>query len=70
MEHDEVLVQKVQRELDDWMEKCSQAEKRRDQLDFALQRKTEELSEALSDAQVGARMVCWWFWGTCELHWD
>lgn len=52
MEHDEVLVQKVQRELDDWMEKCSQAEKRRDQLDFTLQRKNEELSEALADAQV------------------
>ena len=47
-----MLVQKVQRELDDWMDKCSQAEKRRDQLDFAMQRKSEELAESLADAQV------------------
>ena len=52
MEQDEVLVQKVQRELEDWMEKCGQAEKRRDQLDFTLRRKEEELSEALADAQA------------------
>lgn len=52
MEQDEVLVQKVQRELDDWMEKCSQAEKRRDQLDFTLKRKEEELADALADAQA------------------
>ena len=52
MEQDEVLVQKVQRELDDWMEKCSQAEKRRDQLDFTLKRKEEELLDALADAQA------------------
>ena len=52
MEQDEMLVQKIQRELDDWMEKCSQAEKRRDQLDFTLRRKEEELADSLTDAQA------------------
>jgi chromosome segregation ATPase len=52
MEHEEVNAQKLQRELDDWMDKCSQAEKRRDQTTFTLNRKEEELANTLADAQA------------------
>jgi chromosome segregation ATPase len=52
LEQDELAVQKAQRELEDWIEKCGQAEKRRDQLDFTLRGKEEELSGALTDAQA------------------
>jgi len=52
LEQDELAVQKAQREVEDWIEKCGQAEKRRDQLDFTLRGKEEELSGALADAQA------------------
>ena len=51
MEQDEMLVQKAQRELQDWMHKCHSAEKRCDQVSSSLNMKEDALCKALADSK-------------------